>query len=841
MRKFSKILTVFLTVCLLAGVVTATVVSAETSSTITSILTNDNGSNNRNTSLVNVSKITENGYTRYYPTDSTIKTSGRALFRHSEIASGLANKYDYLVYDLDFMSDKYLNETGTDFDDEGTKLAYVDKLRIYHDRYNSASCYLVSNGNLWYASADTSYSADDIPIEKDAGIWNHITFVYDVDNTTTYMFVNGQFLSTGTTAVSSSTTRDFGLRFDNVVSAALFSFCIDSVRARGYANDYADGDEIAGNSIADYFIGDSTDTNVLLDCADMLYNSNYTYDSASDAQVAASVGGKDYHVLDGAIKALKGLSGEVTFSTRKTIADFEIPEAIDTLTVVCTKGATFSYTGSYATTSETVKGDTTTYVIKKARFVDAIWKGVDGETTIATEQVAVIIENNAVYIPDEIAEIYSSIKGTGRYEWALNDGGYEPFVPGAPLPDGVTKITVRPVTATVTWNGVEGVSDNDVVETWFIGSALEAGDLTRFSSYEENDGNGWYVIKYTAWAGFTAGMTVLDDEYTFTPELNPVASLIDIKLNMSLLTKFEANLLISEAPSNVYITGVYSNADCVDNLLEALKSLELDGENYLVDSFFIDNSDVDKVFSRYVEYEVEYDGCKTVVVGEVKVSLIDYAEKVIAQYGCGSKEANLAYNLINYANAAYAFKNGEDYEDAVAFLALEGHEDGCVCNTTYAYLGEEVYYDFFYEEFVLGENVYAVSFDVSNEQPAFVVYVMLDEFGNALADVRIDFNGIFGTEVGGIVLNLVRGDDITIEGVGTFATLFFENMPLYNATEIFTITATDATTGEVYMCNYSLASYIDIMSINADEDDSGLAVAKALYSFAKVAKDYKLN
>ena len=119
---------------------------------------------------------------------------------------------------------------------------------------------------------------------------------------------------------------------------------------------------------------------------------------------------------------------------------------------------------------------------------------------------------------------------------------------------------------------------------------------------------------------------------------------------------------------------------------------------------------------------------------------------------------------------------------------------------------------------------------------------MLDEFGNALADVKVEFNGIFGTDVGDVAFNLVRGDDITIEGVGTFATLFFEDMPLYNATEIFTITATDATTGEVSVCNYSLATYIDYFSMmGVDADDRGLAVAEALYSFAKVAKDYKLN
>ena len=398
---------------------------------------------------------------------------------------------------------------------------------------------------------------------------------------------------------------------------------------------------------------------------------------------------------------------------------------------------------------------------------------------------------------------------------------------------------------TVTW--LDPYGDVYAVEDWFKGSLAVGYDTTEFGVLTDTK-NGWYTIGYASWEDESAkdlkyGDYSLIEDVTFRPVKGLVAS-VGVKVNMSLLTKFEANLYIPLAtPENVQILGLFTHYDAAYGVNDGysvdedeLEEAYIDGMPYDKHSFFFDNSDIDKTVTRYLVIEVDGE----VMVQKITVDLLGYAEAVMEQYGCSSEEAVLAYNLINYANEAYEFKTGVEYEAAAEFLLLLDHDiETCECYLGYDYDLEEVSLD--YKE-GLGENVYGVSYDLSGEMPAFIVYAKTDAKTGAslISKVKVQFYGI-NSSVDDMMyeynLTLVRGKDVVIDGA-TYATFTFKSMPLYNAAEVMSITVTNAADGSEASGTYSLATYIDHF-ICYPADDSGLDVAQALYSFAKVANEYK--
>lgn len=397
---------------------------------------------------------------------------------------------------------------------------------------------------------------------------------------------------------------------------------------------------------------------------------------------------------------------------------------------------------------------------------------------------------------------------------------------------------------TVTWLDPNG--EVFAVEEWFKGSTAVGYDTNDFGVLTDTK-NGWYTLGYASWEDENAVDLKYNPDYkfdkdvTFRPVKGLVAS-VAVKVNMSLLTKFEANLYIPlYTPENVQILGLFTHYDAsygVNYLYSVDESTidyaYVDGMDYAKHSFFFDNSDVDKAVTRYLAIKV--DG--VVMVQKITVDLLGYAESVMEQYGCGSEEAVLAYNLINYANEAYEYKNGVEYAPATEFLALEEHDEECCCAFGYDYDLDEVSLN--YKE-GLGDDVYGVSYDISNEMPAFILYANTDVKTGAslIKKVKVQFYGINGsvdeTEYD-YNLTLVRGEDVVIDN-SKYATFSFKSMPLYNAAEVMTITVTDID-GNEFSGTYSLATYIDHFTCYPAEG-SGLDVAKALYSFAKVASDYK--
>lgn len=402
MKKLSKILAVLLTVCVLVGAVVATVASAETTSqldasqygnNITNVLSNSDAFKNSNNSNIfgnNTSKYStatptnnQNTYYRYYYTEkaSDVTSLGGNAFLYSD-ALNLQNN-DYTVIDFDISSDKYIDENK--LSDTGTKLAYPEKLPIYHLGLGSGcSVYLVYDeaSSAWYASSDGTYSSNDIPLANEPGVWNHLTFVIKTDskgsaNGYIYAFVDGQFLNKAKTAnLTSVTSRDNSRLLIGFGSATCnaFSFAIDNVAVNTYGSSESSYTKPTNcnYSIVDYFGGETVDTSIpLYKCEDIVYNANYVYPSNAEAQTTAvklvTAAGETsrYSVFEyeSALKELTALDlNGATIYTRKNIDVDALDADAKGFKIISSNGA-IATSSNYTLVSHTNADGTTTYTI----------------------------------------------------------------------------------------------------------------------------------------------------------------------------------------------------------------------------------------------------------------------------------------------------------------------------------------------------------------------------------------------------------------------------------------------------------------------------------------------
>ena len=287
MKKFAKILTVLLTVCLLAGVVTATVVSAETTD-ITQKQLDDNGSKFQSSSAAGFSRGTSdegyvNSYVRMYRNENhDAAVAGKLAFTGD--TSVKFNGYAYVIHDFDFMSDQYLDVDGnlTTVAADGVKLAYQDGFSFYHARHTAHKCYIVEDNGLWYAADAATYTSatKTIPLLNDKGAWNHFTQIVDGVNAKSYYFINGQFLTQ--VDVSSTITKSINYFYAFPVAGKdqQFSIGLDNASLMFYAKNYT-------GALNNYINNSDYNTNPLYDCDDVRYNLDYSY--VREENVVASV------------------------------------------------------------------------------------------------------------------------------------------------------------------------------------------------------------------------------------------------------------------------------------------------------------------------------------------------------------------------------------------------------------------------------------------------------------------------------------------------------------------------------------------------------------------------
>lgn len=353
-----------------------------------------------------------NTYYRFYYAEKA--TNVTSLGGNGFLYSGALNlqNNDYTVIDFDFASDKYL--VNNKISDTGTKLAYPENLSISHLTLGTdSSVYIVYDeaSASWYASdSKDKQSKNAIPLANEPGVWNHLTFVIKTttkgeSSGTVYIFVDGQYLTSGATSNLSNVTDNNASRilisFSDVVCDA-FSLAIDNIAVNAYGTattSYTKSSD-CGYSITDYFSGEDYKTKSLYKCEDIVFNTKYEFESSD---VVVKIDGVDsWGIFDDYITEIGELTAEQlegkTIVTRKNLKGLTLPAGLEFVYVKSNNGAVLSsLDGSTYGFREAAVGEDYDFVIYKAdKTVEVTWKYGDKIIHTSLEPKEVRLNRNSL-------------------------------------------------------------------------------------------------------------------------------------------------------------------------------------------------------------------------------------------------------------------------------------------------------------------------------------------------------------------------------------------------------------------------------------------------------------
>ena len=416
MRRFSKILTVLLTVCLVFGVMMSVFASAEE----TNQLNVTNATYNRNVDFedgtvglwenyrggyAKLEVVTAANGNKYYSFTSNTAQAADATNNIQLGWRGSANAYDsatgdngstlgyaYATIDFDIGTDRYVYTDASGIkhtvDADGNPITSVDQIPegcAYDLAYSTQRSYFTVRGlksgggwgelhqqfsyimakdsNGWYIYNNQNTSSKKIYLSGEIGVFDHVTFVlkntYNDEGSLTgayfYTYVNGEYMCS--TSISSGYT-DFRLQkltiseeTYKVGKSDKFAMAYDNLAINYYAKDTA-----ATASLNSFFAG-SYSSNAITSCDSVVYNANYV---TPNPERFATINGNKYYAMKAAFDQLK--AGSVV-TINADVNGCNITKLVNNFTVVATNGAKFSFApGSNYEVTETVDGDTTTYI-----------------------------------------------------------------------------------------------------------------------------------------------------------------------------------------------------------------------------------------------------------------------------------------------------------------------------------------------------------------------------------------------------------------------------------------------------------------------------------------------
>ena len=785
----------------------------------------------------------------------------QSLGTYDADADLIYKNHDYTVIDFDLCSDAYL---------ENGKLAYfTDEISnigigIWSSILNGYTMfgYVVSDADGdFYLSANSTYDSSDIPLADEAGVWNHISIVIATNedspaNSYAYTYLDGKHVKTTAYDLSKAYLEWFAFCFNDLsyqdVAAGLdFSVGFDNFSVNFYDGYVKSSDVTFG--ITDYFGGDSVDTSVsLYSCADVVYNTKYNYHAAPEGQYSARLtplGSTEYSEYLFVEEALLDIANGATVETRKNILNF-IPGAdITSLNVICSNGAVFSLDSSVAgyqlTSTENTATGKVAYLLvaqSQAGKVNAIWQ-LNTNGTVTNLEIC-LAEKNEVPTPSEsVISILSGIEGIALWEWNLGENGE--FVPVgnneltdsllSNLPMG-SALIIRTNVTDVRWVDLNG---NEIeTEKYYVGSEITPYSLENFAPVDV--GNPWYSLQYSSWRNIT-GDNVASDELTalngavnvFMPKSTPVAAL-KAKFNINITSDFNTVFYVPviDSESNISNLEVFEVSGARRSVT-AQNTVTLSGEEYY--AYTMSSCLVYGPASHTkgeFNYTVTHEGETYNLSVTESVRIYQYVEKVIAEYGCGSREAKLALTLLRYSNEACKITLSSTYSDGypAANALLDAHKD-CACGI-YSISDAEnpEIEDIDYSEL---ENKYAIAYDISSAVPGVILYVPVSA---DVSSVSASLVGISGSnryaDISVVFERMASTANVIINGTLTECYAYHsaeDAISIYNLAEIMNITVT-YTDGTQDVGSYSLAAYI-----NSSEDTASLA----LYEFAQICKAYK--
>ena len=343
MSKFSKILAVLMTVCLLLGATTAFLVSA------------DGDADAADTGVTDV-KTYKTTYKKN--TNPTPFTKSNAY--DENLRFGL---FDYLTLDMDVtIADGY-----TEYPAKFT--FYTQNLggtkgsnRVYVLKADDGFYYLGLNSTVPNVTDAARLSATP-------GVYDHITTVYkvnrtdgDVSSLDLLYYVNGKYVC------KKNITAD-GFSSVGRVSVQGTWSANTAATVVMYTRTYKTGDFSGTNELA--AIVADTDNNLYDSASDAIfYNAFY---AIPGADYVASVDGKNVYIPDAVAAAVSSIKDGSEIETKVDIVDFDIPDGVDKFTVIYNPEETvFTLCKEDAESFFVIKNSETSYTVRKATDNDKL-------------------------------------------------------------------------------------------------------------------------------------------------------------------------------------------------------------------------------------------------------------------------------------------------------------------------------------------------------------------------------------------------------------------------------------------------------------------------------------
>ncbi len=466
------------------------------------------------------------------------------------------------------------------------------------------------------------------------------------------------------------------------------------------------------------------------------------------------------------------------------------------------------------------------YLSPNGNSFELEWQDLDG-SKIISEKIAIgtapVADGEKLEYP-ALSKVKGDYDNIAAWEWNVGSDA-DVYTPVSTLTmdmvyevraRGDRSVTVRPVTQDLTV--VNEAGEVLGTDTYYKGSTVGLVEL---------ESNGWYSASYSVKENATDG----EDKSSFvlkdgkdnvfivdSATVLPTASMDGILYNMSLLTNYYMNIYVPlDAPSEVTLLGFFADSELRYKHESGVSISKIEGESYKKYSFEIANSDIDNDLPQYVGFEVSI-GEKTYTLSyEVSVNLLSYCREVVKGYECASKETSLVINMLRYASEAYKYSYGEENANASALLA---EHTSCGCLVSDNAMNEHVG-----DTSTLSNYIYAATYDINSRNPGMVIYVIAEKAAS-VSKITVEYKGV----VEDICVALSAQDSEVVNGASVVPYVYTDvsaaDINALMTIKVYTDSDSPAASG-----TYSLPTYI--------HNNQSVAVAKALYAFAKAANTYK--
>jgi hypothetical protein len=418
--------------------------------------------------------------------------------------------------------------------------------------------------------------------------------------------------------------------------------------------------------------------------------------------------------------------------------------------------------------------------------------------------------------------------------------------------------------AEVEWLYPDGTAFKEA-EYWYIGSALTHPEYDADDIPATALNNGWFDMAYTGWANQDGGLGVNAAATVFKPAAYLVPNLKGAKMNVSLYANLSINVYVPApgAESGIIFTqdGVHAEL-AYDGMsgfaLSASGKIETDNlvtityneAEYYGIRTYLASYELDGAVSCYAkfivkEYDLNGNGAieeneKNILLTEdLSTNFMSYvaALRRDSKYGCGTEEAKVLFDTLQYKRECYRLYHGlENYDveelgDYNSILA--GHSEDCACKTdinNLQFSKNELKLD--YAE--ISDVIKGYSYSMSADAPEFLMYVPTS-FENV--EIAVSLNGVRGNELGifktAATLMVDEDGEAIVVTVGEvdYYVYSYDFGSLCNAAEVMEIEVKVG--GRSAKGSYSLAKHI--------EQTPNDVAAKALYAAAKTFYNYKVD